>query len=155
MKQPFGLTTFCDDIRHEINGKMTLIGCYGAELIFTANAPENLPTFAALINIRIPTNYNAEKIRIYVIKEEEEEITEILNTEISLEKTEELETKDQKNVEVMNALILPCMWSPMPFKGNGFVKVRAVFDEKKEVKLGALRILFPDTKENNENAGDT
>ena len=46
----FGNTTFCDDIRMEVNGKLTLVGCYSTELYATSNFPIIIPKLCLAIN---------------------------------------------------------------------------------------------------------
>lgn len=44
---------YCDDIRQEVNGKMTLVGCYGSELLVgqPAGHPIVLPKLCALVDV--------------------------------------------------------------------------------------------------------
>ncbi len=46
----FGHTTFCDDIRMEINGKLTLVGCYSTELHVHSSFPVVIPKLCLAIN---------------------------------------------------------------------------------------------------------
>jgi hypothetical protein len=41
----YGYTIFCDDIRHEIDGKISFIGCYTGVLNIHSNFPAKLPKF--------------------------------------------------------------------------------------------------------------
>ena len=45
---------FCDDIRQEIGGKYSLIGCYNAELILQAVLPAALPKLCCAIRLVTP-----------------------------------------------------------------------------------------------------
>lgn len=49
------IVSFCDDIRHEIGGKYSLIGCYGRELIVN-KLPATLPKLCAFITLLIPSD---------------------------------------------------------------------------------------------------
>ena len=40
---PTGSTIFCDDIRYEINGKVTLVGVYAADMVLPNDFPVTLP----------------------------------------------------------------------------------------------------------------
>lgn len=146
--EPFGTTVFCDDIRHEINNKLTLIGCYAGELKFSGPPPGILPTFAALINIRIPKAVIFKTVKLRVIKEEGDTATTLLETEIEPEedtldgtnKPPEQEANDR-----ILSLTFPCRWSPLQFSQDGLIKVRAYLDGEEEIRLGALLIEFDQT----------
>jgi hypothetical protein len=47
--QPFVLAQFCDDIRHEIGNKFSLMGCYTDELIVNGPLPALLPKLCAQV----------------------------------------------------------------------------------------------------------
>lgn len=46
-------TIFCDDIRHEINGKMSLMGMYG-DVMYLPDFPITIPKICAFFELRIP-----------------------------------------------------------------------------------------------------
>lgn len=146
--EPYGITTFCDDIRHEINGKLTLVGCYASSLNFNGPPPGRLPTFAALINLRVPTHIQFEKISLRVIKVEGSEETIILEAEV--ENSKELSevppenTLDSQGEGKVVLMAFPCQWTPMKFSKAGQVKVRAYLDNDREVRLGTLSVVFAD-----------
>ena len=48
--QSYGMTIFCDDIREELSGKISLIGVYGGDLVVNAPFPLWLPRICFLIN---------------------------------------------------------------------------------------------------------
>src|SRR5260221_12989855 len=57
MIEPTGFTIFCDDIREEVNGKVSLIGCYGADLRILGNQfPILLPKLGFHITVRVPSD---------------------------------------------------------------------------------------------------
>ena len=45
----FGTTLFCDDIRFEMDGKISLIGSYGGDMVVRGAFPVVLPKFAASV----------------------------------------------------------------------------------------------------------
>ena len=49
---PSGHTVFCDDIRHEINGKITLVGTYTNIMYISGSLPHVLPKFCLGIVFR-------------------------------------------------------------------------------------------------------
>jgi hypothetical protein len=48
MKEPYGVTIFCDDVRDELFNKKTLIGVYTGELLIGGEFPALLPTFGMM-----------------------------------------------------------------------------------------------------------
>jgi hypothetical protein len=50
---PSGHVTFCDDIRNEVSGKMTLVGVYQGQLMVNGDLPAIIPQICALITLRI------------------------------------------------------------------------------------------------------
>lgn len=145
--EPYGTTLFCDDIRHEVNGKMTLVGCYSSELNFNGPQPGMLPTFAALVNIRIPVSVKFNSIKLRVLKEEGDETTEILEADIEVPENKKgkvfQDLSTESTEEKMFSMTVPLQWSPLPVKESGFIKVRAYLDGGKEIRLGALKVNFP------------
>lgn len=45
----FGKVTFCDDIRQEIDGKITLVGCYGADIVVNSTFPVVIPKLGIFV----------------------------------------------------------------------------------------------------------
>ncbi|MBV1927074.1 MAG: hypothetical protein KUG62_07930 [Rhodobacteraceae bacterium] len=144
--EPYGTTIFCDDIRHETNGKLTLVGCYSSDLNFSGPAPGMLPVFAALVNIRIPKSITFSSLRIHVLKEEGSEKSQIFDAAIEItddEKTQSRESDDGENMEdKIVSITIPIQWSPLPMKEQGLIKVRAYLDDSNEIRLGVLKINF-------------
>lgn len=145
--KPYGTTVFCDDIRHEINGKMTLVGCYAAEMNFNGPAPGFLPSFAALVNIRIPKAIKFKSLALRVLKEEGKETTEILAAATEINQSDITKAVANADAESKHEQILsitvPCRWNSLEMKNSGFIKVRANLDDGPEILLGALKVNFP------------
>lgn len=143
--EPYGTTVFCDDIRYEINGKLTLIGCYTTEMNFRGPFPGTLPMFAALIQLRIPEAVPFNSIKIRVIKEEGSEKNEIFETDINFTDDDRKEAfpggaeNDEERVFLMT---FPLQWSSFQMKESGFIRVRAYLDGDKEVRIGSLKVNF-------------
>ena len=145
-KEAYGITVFCDDIRHEINGKMTLVGCYSSELNFSGPAPGVLPTFSALVSLRFPHGVNFETLILNVAKIEGGESSEIFSAETKIapeafldESGNEAENIDDKVLSI----VVPIQWTPLVFSGPAFLRVRAKLDTGQEVRAGSLKINFP------------
>lgn len=57
----FVVVQYCDDIRHEIGNKYSLIGCYGPELL-VGKLPVVLPKLCALVRVQTPIERPFEKL---------------------------------------------------------------------------------------------
>lgn len=145
---PYGITVFCDDIRHEINGKMMLIGCYSAEMNFNGPAPGVLPTFGALVNVRIPKGIRFGSFVLKVFKDDRDGTVEMFSVDAEVpEKTfEDIETLNDNGVtegaEKVLSLSMPVQWSPLVLNGPGMIRVRVILDTGQEIRAGSLKINF-------------
>lgn len=144
--EAYGTTIFCDDIRFEASGKLTLVGCYTNEMNFSGSAPGKLPSFAALVNLRVPKEVEFKKIDLRVFKELVSGSEEIFHAEIEVteEQREHVYARvgGQTDVEPIISMTIPLQWSPLEVSSEGFIKVRAYLDEVLEVRLGALKVNF-------------
>jgi len=144
--EAYGITVFCDDIRHEINGKMTLVGCYASELNFSGPPPGVLPTFAALVHLRFPRNITFEALQITVIKVEGGESSEIFSADSKVAPeafTDKSNAGEENAGEKVLSVVVPIQWTPLVFSGPALLRVRAKLDSGKEVRAGSLVINFP------------
>ncbi|MDX2220816.1 MAG: hypothetical protein SF172_17480 [Burkholderiales bacterium] len=153
-KDAYGVTVFCDDIRHEVNGKMTLVGCYASELNFSGPPPGILPTFAALVNLRFPRESHFETLTLHVTKIEGGDSTEIFSAETKFTPdafldNSEVEANDSS--EKILSVVIPIQWTPLVIAAPALIRVRAKLDSGEEVRAGSLTINFPATISEEEN----
>ena len=63
-------TSFCDDIREEISGKITLVGVYGVEIQFDGELPLALPKFGfnitATFDLEDRDNIADSRLRVFI-----------------------------------------------------------------------------------------
>jgi hypothetical protein len=62
-------TQFCDDIRHEVGNKWSLIGCYGST-IQVAPMPSVLPKLCAMVKVCTPIDRPLEKLAVRLVRED-------------------------------------------------------------------------------------
>ncbi len=62
--------TFCDDIRHEMGGKLTLVGVYASDLL-VPKFPCVLPKLCLVLNILTSAREPFQLLKIRVLKDEE------------------------------------------------------------------------------------
>jgi hypothetical protein len=144
--EAYGITVFCDDIRHEINGKMTLVGCYASELNFSGPPPGVLPTFAALVHLRFPRSITFEALQLTVVKVESGDSTEIFSADSKIAPdafTDKSDLGEEKADEKVLSVVVPIQWTPLVFSGPALLRVRAKLDSGAEVRAGSLVINFP------------
>ena len=145
---PYGITVFCDDIRYEVNGKTTLVGCYSSEMNFNGPSPGVLPIFAAWVNVNIPTGNIFSNVTVKIIKIDEEGTNEIFLANVEIpEKTFEEGGKPDDftfavGLEKILSLSLPVQWSPMTFSGPCLIRVLAKLDDGEEFRAGSLKVNF-------------
>ena len=145
-KEAYGVTVFCDDIRFEVNGKMTLVGCYGAQLNFNGPPPGILPTFSALVSLRFPKEYTFETLNLTILKTEGSESVEIFSNDSKVSSDAFSDTPEPGEVdanEKLLSVVVPVQWSPLVFSAPGTISVRAKLDSGAEVRAGSLQVNFP------------
>ncbi|MEE4384014.1 MAG: hypothetical protein V2J02_18595 [Pseudomonadales bacterium] len=62
---------FCDDIRHEVGNKTSLIGLYGTAL-FAKEFPLLLPKFCVAVRLVVPVDESLEELRIVIFLGDQE-----------------------------------------------------------------------------------
>src|SRR5690349_19594230 len=122
----YGVAIFCDDIRFEQQNKISLIGCYGPDLIVSGPLPVVLPKLCVMISVRTSAErYPAIKIfalmpgqsdPVVILQQEEEK------DEFRSSLTPEVLEKNQ--VEPLRAIIIPWAISPFFVEKEGFIRIR-------------------------------
>lgn len=57
---------YCDDIRHETGNKLTLVGCYGSDLLVQHLPPVTLPKLCVYVRVFTPIDHPFERLAIRV-----------------------------------------------------------------------------------------
>jgi hypothetical protein len=70
---PSGHVTFCDDIRHEVTGKMTFVGVYNGQMIIGSELPAMIPQICANIELKLERNTEPFNVKIEVQKSDNSE----------------------------------------------------------------------------------
>ena len=138
---PSGYTILCDDIRHEITGKTTLVGVYNTQLIVTGEAPVTLPQICMVINLRLHPPKDAIAPTIKIFRSDQVEPIYEMTAELEPEVTQAVPMPTPTDPDSVTFLqlgfnaIIPSLVIDGPFS----LKVRA-FLNGDEVRLGALQI---------------
>lgn len=139
----WGTSLFCDDIRFEVSGKVSVIGIYQNEMIFGAATefPIVVPKFAILVRyLEIKKHFSDDLLLKVYWPGNEKELPPLVQT---------IKRSDfvQQNInsgfplpedsELVSALSVPLVFSPMHILQEGFIKVRMECGDT-ITKLGSL-----------------
>lgn len=59
---------YCDDLRHEIGGKVSHMGVYASEMVLP-RFPFTLPRLVAMVRLRTPLGHAPEKVRFAIYRD--------------------------------------------------------------------------------------
>lgn len=142
---PSGFVTFCDDIRHEVTGKMTLVGVYNGQMIVGGTLPITLPQICAVITFRFLPPSEPMKLAIKVFMSGQDEPLFMMETEINPAEAETAVTEvvpsedDPHKITFARMVITPQIQGLMITEACT-LKVRAYIGDD-EIRLGALPII--------------
>lgn len=141
-------TIFCDDIRHEVGGKLSYIGVYSGHL-FVPSFPVTLPKLCLALSVLTPASQPFQKLELRIFKDDEQ-IAEGILDKAQLSEIIEATAEGNGNlaveerVQVLNSLF---MFSPFQIDGPCRLRVRAVTEseELKGLALSIAQAKDPDT----------
>lgn len=132
-------TLFCDDIRHEVGGKLSFIGVYSGGL-FVPAFPATLPKLCLSVKIVTPADEPLRELSLRILRDEET-LQEIALDEEQLaaasDSAEEM-TEGQRNERVQMAQFM-LVFSTIQFDGPCTLRVR-VQTEDGELRGMALKV---------------
>lgn len=145
----FGFTIFCDDLRNEVDGKLSFIGSYHGIMFVWGTFPASVPKFAfgvTLFQHKERARTQERDIGVRIILPGETIETASYRLDISAQQTRQLGlTEDPFPIaddEAQPPLIrvqLQFMAVPLLLRQPGLIKARAI-DGGRVIKLGALRV---------------
>ncbi len=128
-------TLFCDDIRHEINGKISFIGVYSSWL-FVPSFPATLPKLCLSVKIVTPAEQPLQELKLVVFKDDDT-LQEIeLEKEQLAEASDSIEEKTEEKAMVAQFMLV---FSPIQFDGPCTLRV-CVQTESGELRGVALKV---------------
>ncbi|WP_449302458.1 DUF6941 family protein [Pseudoxanthomonas mexicana] len=113
---------FCDDIREEVNGKISLIGCYTGGMQVT-EFPATLPKLCVLVRLICSAHEPPKTIVFRVLRDDEE----LLKGELPEEAMPPLAPADADE-SAMGMVHGQFILSPFELTGPCTVRVRAIVD---------------------------
>jgi hypothetical protein len=136
---PYGYTIFCDDIRFEQENKITLVGIYAGEMIFSSPFPVMIPKLGLSVRYFEKPGESSEPVLMEVYFPGDNDDTPTMKAEIPYKEMRErsltpIEGMDTRLGTGMNTVI-----SPVPLKQEGYIKVR-IRRGSDVIRVGSLRI---------------
>ena len=135
VKQPSGYTIFCDDIREEIGGKISLIGVYQYKKISSATFPVVIPKLCILVNYQpVRANYQGDMIiNIFLPGDDEGRptVTQVVEKP-NLDMIEE-------RVNFIPHIMASFAFSPLVIETSGCIRV-FIECEKIKTDMGAIYV---------------
>jgi len=141
-------TIFCDDIRHELGGKLSYIGVYSGHL-FVPAFPVTLPKLCLALSVITPASQPFRKLELRIFKDDEllaEGVLDEAKLSEIIEATEEENgnSATESRIQALNSLFV---FSPFQIDGPCRLRVRAVTEseELKGLALSVAQAINPDT----------
>jgi hypothetical protein len=136
---PSGNAIFCDDIREEVAGKFSLIGCYAGDMQFTNVVfPIGIPKLAIFVLARLPPR-EIPPLQLLVYFPGDVDDAPGVKMDISPIPWEEGPGVPEADLERTPLLRYSLMITPALFREPGFVRVRLMYGQQR-VRLGALKV---------------
>ena len=135
--------TYCDDIRQELGGKLTLVGVYSGSLL-VPSFPVILPKLCLVLQIVTAADSPLKELKIRVLMDEaviaEGELA-VGDLEAGFAAMASERDSDDSTPEADRRFLLGAhfIFSPIKFDGPGAIRVR-IDTENGELKANALRI---------------
>lgn len=143
---PSGFVTFCDDIRHEVTGKMTLVGVYGGQMVVGGTLPITLPQICAVITFRFlpPSAPIKPVIKIFMSGQDDPLFmmeTDITPAQGATAVAEVARAEDDPDRVSFVQIVITPQIQGLVIAEAGTLKVRAYIGED-EIRLGTLSIMI-------------
>jgi hypothetical protein len=148
-RDAWGFSLFCDDIRAEVGGKISVMGIYQADMIFTQDPPIVLPKFAILVKYYETPGVFTDDVVLKVFFPGDEKDAPTLAIPIPRQSMQigEPQYEMEEGQEHVFSLAAPVVMAPFQVTKYGFLKVRAACGDA-VTNLGSLmlRKIRPDEK---------
>ena len=139
---PFGSTIFCDDIRHELGGKVSYIGIYAGEINSHRPLPITLSKFGFAIRYSERTGESTEEVSvgIYFPGDPEGEPSTKLKLPIQEMRSKTPDPELMKiSQDPLMTMISHIVLEGLVLKEEGRIKVRAYRGDL-EIRMGTLLV---------------
>lgn len=142
----FGRVVFCDDVRTELDGKVTLIGCYNADMVFPTSFPALLAKLGFYIQFfEMPDSAN-EKLKLEVFfpgdaTDKPSMVSELPQLEMIMPE----EVNARRDEDTRKVLAFNFVLSPVNISEEGYIRVQLSKGEN-VYRIGRIRVssnLYP------------
>lgn len=137
---PFGYVIFCDDVRNEVDGKTTIVGAYGADIVFGIPLPVTLGKFAMVVKYFELPKESSDPIKIEVYFPGDAEDAPSVAANLPAEEMRNMPLpKGADNEDARIGASFNMVFPPFTILKEGYIRVRAVRGDD-VIKLGRLRV---------------
>ena len=141
----YGYSVFCDDIRNEVGGKLSFIGCYNGVIFVPPRFPLVFPKLCVHFHIVSPASmpYSSILARCYIPGRVAPFVEEPLEAP-SLEEQRDLAEQLEPGVPAPRLIVASgsFIFAPIEIREPGVIRMRAIIDgAEEEIKLGSLRVV--------------
>ena len=148
-ESPFGSTIFCDDIRHELGGKVSYIGIYSGSINFNQPLPITLAKFGFAIRYSERPGESTEDVTIGIYFPGDPKDAPSMKIDLPIQEMRS-KSPDSKLLEAAQDLVITIIFhfvmENLSLKEEGHIKVRAYRGDL-EVRLGTLTVISTLTKD--------
>jgi len=145
----FGYTLFCDDVRQELGGKASFIGCYRGIMFVHDPFPAVIPKFVVAINFfqRKEVIRDSVRVRIYLPGdvEDHDKPAQIEGVIGSARESAERIAADLSKFPGVDTSYMriesPLVFTPLILSQPGIIKVRILLDNDLAVRIGQLQVV--------------
>ncbi|MHB2205089.1 hypothetical protein [Methylobacterium sp. CM6257] len=135
----WGQTLFCDDIRHELGNKLSIIGIYQSDFIVNADFPLMIPKFCLYVSYYEIAGRLKEELQLNIFFP-----ADYANPafQVNIPRPaipEQVVQQDQAEAERVNIIRAPVIFSPLQIMEQGSIKVRMTCGDY-ITKLGIINI---------------
>lgn len=144
---PNGQITFCDDIRQEVNGKLSLMGVYANELVIFGEPPVALQQLCALVTYHFDPSNLPQSLVARVVFEgasgEEVVLVDAIDELPEVQHAPKLPTLNtsEPNAQAYARIVRIVRLEQPTFPEPGRLKVRFYLGDD-EIRVGSLRVSF-------------
>ena len=139
---PSGFVVFCDDVRQELTGKVTMVGVYTGQMVFTGSLPVTLPQICAVTTFRLAPPAEQIKPIIRIFQSGRDESLFEMEVEIAAAQPSDFPAQVEQDPDAVKFLqmIITAQLQGLVITEPCTLKVRAFVGDD-EIRLGALQIL--------------
>lgn len=119
----WGSTIFADDLRQEVGGKISLMGIYDHDMVFTSDFPITISKFVIFARYWEVYDKFSDAINIMVYMPGAED--PVINQQFDRpSQIQFLHLAPDDSIEKVARLVFPIVFSPLTIAKEGYIKVR-------------------------------